>query len=203
MEDSKNEVEEPKENLQEEQELLKETPADEVRNSIIEKFGLDEDVDDELITKLVEDQVESDKKLSTAIKQKIGWRTKASAQVEQNTEDKPQPQAQEKDIEKILDQKLEEREIRLLEVSDELKDQIKAYAKVSGLTVQQTIKSDYFTFLKEKEDAKRKVEEASIGGKHKAPSVQDFSADNPPSPDMSTEEGRKEWENYKKFLKTQ
>jgi len=210
MENIQEEVEEPKENPQEDEELLEETPADEVRSSIIERYGLDNEVDDELITKLVEDQVESGKKLSTAIKQrstaikqKIGWRTKATAQKEQKPEEKPQPQASDEEIDKILDQKLEERELQSLDFSDELKDEIRTYAKAGGLTVKKVLQSDYFKFLKQQEEAKQKVEEAAIGGKHKAPSVQDFSVDNPPSPDMSTKEGQEEWENYKKFLKSQ
>ncbi len=206
MEEVQNKGADPDE-IQQETELLKETPADEVRTSIIEKFGLNEDVDGELIEKLLENEIESGKKLSTAIKQKIGWRTKATARTEQKPEQKPEekPQVQPKaeDIDKILDQKLEERELNSLDISDELKQQIKTYAKAGGLTVKQVLQSDFYKFLKDKEEAKQKVEEASIGGKRRAPSRREFDANNPPKPDMSTEEGRKEWDDYLTWLKTQ
>jgi len=198
----KQELETPKENPEEEQELLKEPVSDEVRLSIIEKYGLDEEANEELITKLVEENLESRKKLSTAIKQKIGWRTKAT-QTEKKPEEKPQPPVKvETDLDKVIDQKLEERELQSLDISDELKREIKTYAKAGGLTIKQALQSDYFKYLKGQEEAKLKVEEATIGGKRRAPSRQEFDLDSPPTPDMSTKEGRGEWENWKKFLKS-
>lgn len=209
MEEFQKEGADPKENLREEQELLKETPADEVRSSIIEEYGLDEDTNDELINRLVEKEIESGKRLSTAIKQKIAWRTKAEARTEQKSEEKPQlqpggqPQVlDDKILDQKLNEKLEERELSSLEISDELKSELKTYAKAGGLTVRQAIQSDYFKFMKDKEDAQRKVEEAAIGGKRRAPSRQEFEIDKIPAPDMSTESGRKEWADYQKFLQS-
>jgi len=198
MENIQNEVEEPKENLQEEQELLKETPADDVRNSIIEKYGLDNELDEELITKIQATEATSRKALSTAVKQKIGWRTKAQA----GAEEKPvEIHGETGEMRDEIRKELEAREVESLEVSDETKEQIKSYAKANSLTVKQIMDSDFYKFLKNQEDSKQKVEEASIGGKRRAPSTTEFSSDGPPDVDMATEEGQKTWEAYKVFLK--
>ena len=131
------------------------------------------------------------------------------AEVENKELKKPKPEAKkepisakEDDIEKIVDRKLEERDLSSLEVSDELKKELKTYAKAGGLTLKQAMASDYFNFLKEKEAKTEKIENASIGGKRRAPSGQKFSAENPPKPDMSTPSGRAEWADYLKFLRT-
>lgn len=209
MENIQKEVQEPKENLEEEKELLKEPEPDEVKQSIIDQFGLNEDADGELIEKLVADKIESGKRLSTAIKQKINWRTKASSPKEQKVEDKPQqpdkqPVFDESIIDKKVLEKLEERELESLEISDELKQEIKTYAKASNLTVKQVLKSEYYQYLKQKEEAERKVEEASIGGiKRKSPTRKEFSSMKPSDFDLSTEEGRKSWDEYKAYLKKQ
>ena len=214
MENIQNEVGQPKEDLAQEQELLKETPVDEVRKSIIDEYGLNEDIDGDLIEKLANKQLESNKKLSTAIKQKIGWRTKAEAkaeektQVEQKKEDKPQVQPKPKEdfveiINQKVEEKLEEKELDSLDLSDELKSEIKNYAKATGLKISKVLKTDYFNFLKEKEENAKKVEKAGIGGKRNAISTKEFSLTKPPKPDMSTKEGIEEWEAYEKWRKTQ
>ncbi|MBT9164953.1 MAG: hypothetical protein DDT23_00964 [candidate division WS2 bacterium] len=193
---------------EQEDELLKEAPSDEVKLSVIEKYGLNEEIDEELINKLVEGELESRKKLSTAIKQKRSWREKAESHIEKNTEGKSQPPIQsqvfdEKVLDQKLNEKLEERELQSLDVSDELKQEVKTYAKASGLNIKQVLKSDYFKFLKQEEEKKQKVDEAAIGGKHRAPSRQEYSAENPPEADMSVKEGREEWDRYVQWLKSQ
>jgi hypothetical protein len=206
MENIQNEVQEPKENLIEEQELLKEPEADSIKSSVIEKYGLNEGVDDDLISKLTEEEISHKKSLATAIKQKISWRTKANTpKEEKKPEDKPQPLSpvnpvfDDKIIDQKLNEKLEERELESLDISDELKKELKTYAKAANLTVKQAQNSDYFKYLKDKEVAKQKSEEASIGGKRRTITQNDFSSVKPNDFDLSTEEGRKEYENFKKW----
>lgn len=193
----------PEEEKQQEEELLKETPVDELRKSVVEKFNLNEDIDSELIDKLVAETDSQRKTLSKAIKQKRSWREKTEAQTERKPEEKPQPSIAPKvdDIASVVDQKLDERELDSLEMSDGVKKDIKSYAKAANLTIKQAMKSDYFKFLKEKEENAVKVEEASIGGKRRALTQKDFSAVSLKDFDLSTEEGRKEYEEYKKFRK--
>jgi hypothetical protein len=195
-----------KENLAEEQELLKEPEADTIKSSVIEKYGLNEEVDGDLIAKLTEEEVSHRKSLATAIKQKISWRTKANTPLEEKKiEEKPQPLSvaspvfDDKIIDQKLNEKLEERELESLEISDELKKELKTYAKAANLTIKQAQSSDYFKYLKDKEEAKRKSEEASIGGKRRVITQNNFSSVKPNDFDLSTEEGRKEYENFKKW----
>ena len=192
-------------------EVLKETPDDEVRKSVSDKFGLDEDDDKDLIDKLVEEKTSDKKELSKAISQKRTWREKATARTEQKEKEKPETteapvETKTEDvselINKTVNEKLEEKELNAIDISDEVKTEIKAYAKAKDFSIKQVLDSDFFKFLKEQEDAAVKVEEASIGGKRKAPTKQDYS-DSVPKPDMATKEGRREWADYKKWLKSQ
>ena len=82
MEEIQNEGVDPKEKQQEE-EALKEVKDDDIRSSVIEKYGLSEDDNSELIDKLVNDFRRGKKELSTAIRQKRDWRTKAQTPKEE------------------------------------------------------------------------------------------------------------------------
>lgn len=56
------------------------------------------------------------------------------------------------DVDARVNAVLEKRELEALDVSDDLKKQIATFAKVSGLSVKQALKSDYIQFLKDKEE---------------------------------------------------
>jgi hypothetical protein len=193
------------EEKQQEEELLKETPEDEVRQATIEKFGLNEEVDGELITKLVEDGLESRKKLSTAIKQKRSWRTKAQeAGIKPKSEEIPQPKGQEPistNVESIIDKALDKRELDSLELSDELKKQVETYAKVQGVSVKKALSSDYVSFLREKEEKKERVENASLGTGRKGTAKKDYSDMKPEDFDLKTPEGKAEFAKYEDYLR--
>ena len=108
------------------------------------------------------------------------------------------------DIKKLLEEALEERELDSMDdVSAELKNKLKVYAKTEGITVREAKKSDYCTFLQEKEKAANVVEDASIGNKHKATSKKEFNLVTPPKFDMTTEDGRKEYSEYKSWRNSQ
>ena len=73
------------EELKLEEEALNEPSKDEVRTSVIEKFGLTEDSQSDLVDKLVEETLEQKKVLGKAIKQKRDWRDKAKPKEEIKT----------------------------------------------------------------------------------------------------------------------
>jgi hypothetical protein len=207
MENFQEEIEQSKEELAQEEELLKEVPVDEVRKSVIEKNGLNEDVDGELIDKLTNDTTELRKQLATAIKQKRSWREKATAKIEPKKEvETPQPSQNhnlsEGDISKKFKEMLDEEKLNAIDLDDEAKQEIKAFAKAANMPLSQALKSDFFIFKKEKYDANRKVEEAAIGGKHGSPSRQDFDINNPPEID-GTEESFARLDAWKNWRKTQ
>jgi len=197
----------PKEKLAEE-EALKEVPEDTIRSEVIEKYGLNEDDNSELIDKLVGDFKEGRKNLSTAIRQKIDWRTKAQTPKGEKQEVKPQEPAQKttpptsvEDIDKLVGEKFEERDLASMELSDELKSEVKAYAKAKKISYREAAKSEYITFLKGKEDERIKAEEASASSSGKSiKAKRDFG---------NLSEGEianlddEEFAEYKKWLKTQ
>jgi len=206
MEDSKKEVAELNEKPQDD--VIEDKTDDEIRESIIEKFGLNEDENSELIEKLVSHEVESNKKLSTAVRQKIGWREKfnavKSAETTVKTETKQDKVEISDDlIQKKIDETIEKRELESLEVSDTLKTEIKNYAKLNGVSVKQARNSSYIKFLENEEARKSTAEDASISTTHKSKTMKNFDNVSPKDFDLSTEEGRKDFADYKKYLSSQ
>ena len=101
-------------------------------------------------------------------------------------------------------EKLDDKEFDALDVSDEAKKELRVYAKANSLSARDVLKTDFFKFMKDKEEAKALEEKASIGGKRGAPSKKDFSEINPAKDfDLRTEEGQKAYEEWKEWLKTQ
>ncbi len=107
-------------------------------------------------------------------------------------------------VDKRVKEILEEKELDAIDISDAAKIDLKAYAKAKNLTSKQVKESDYFKFLKQKEDDEKKVEEASIGKGHASQTKKDFSKVNPAKDfDLSTKEGQDQFEEYKNWLKNQ
>lgn len=182
------------------EEILKEKVDDEIRQQVIEKYGLDELEHIDLIEQLVEDQKEFSKKLSTAIKQKRRWREEAykkEAPKEQKKEEIPPS-----DIERLIDERFDQRELEASNLSDELKREAQAYARSKGARIREALNSPYIQFLKTEEEKKQKEEAASLGFKAKRQAVRDFSGKSPKDFDLTTEEGRKGYEEYKNWLKS-
>ena len=165
MENIRNEGVDPTEK-QHEEEALKVVSDDELRSQVIEKYGLEEDDNPDLIDKLVEDRKEGQKNLSTAIRQKIDWRAKAQTpkEKEEGTPPKETPPPQ-VDIDAVVNAKFEERDLALLDLGDEVKAEVKAYAKAKGVSVHEAAKSEYIGFLRTKEEDKIREREASASTK--------------------------------------
>ena len=64
-------------------------------------------------------------------------------------------------LDKIIDEKFEERDLASMDFSDELKSEVKAYAKAKGISYREAAKSPYFDFIKGKEDERIQADEAS------------------------------------------
>ena len=191
-----------------EEEALKESPSEEVRSQVVKDLGLNEDTDTDLIDKIVEGKTKELKKLSTAIKQKRSWREKAQSSKEQKKEDKPQQlsaQLTEEELLKKVDAKVDERlqkqELSSLELSDELKEEVKSYAELKKMSIKEALNSPYLQFRKQEEEKQQRNNAASIGSKRKAGAKINYDQMKPTDFDMSTEEGRKEFHEYEKTLK--
>jgi len=191
-----------------------ESKEDEIKTEIIEKFGLDEEENADLIESLVQDKIEERKQLSTAIKQKVAYREKLKAQEssgqeeeEQKKEKKSQTTTDEDGLlEKLkitIKQELEERDLKSFDLEDEIKAEVRDYAKLKNITYAEALKSDYIQFRKQALETLKREEKASASSKGKAFGMaqRDFSQMSPNDFDLTTKEGREEFEEYKKFKK--
>lgn len=113
-------------------------------------------------------------------------------------EDSPK---QEPDLDKLVEEKLNERDLASMDLSDNLKSEVKTYAKAKGVSYREVLKSPYFNFIKEQEDAKTRSEEASASSSSKTTkSKQDFgNLKDEDIKNLSDEE----FEQYKGWLKSQ
>lgn len=200
MENDNKNVPTPEE-LQAEQAALVESKEDEIRANVIAEFGFDEAADADRIDKLVTKEIESAKKLSAAIGQKINYRTKlqeASKDIAPKPEVKPTDPA---DIEKIIATTLEKRDLDSLEYSAELKKEIQRVAQITGVSVKQAARDPYIVAKIGDWEKTQKAEEAAISRTNRSSGKKNYSIDNPPELDMSTPEGRKEWDDYKEAMR--
>ncbi|MCR4307125.1 MAG: hypothetical protein NUV80_01035 [Candidatus Berkelbacteria bacterium] len=189
------------EDLKEEAEATKDKTEQEIRDSVIAEYGLDETVDSDLVSKLTEKELAHRKQLSKTIGQKIKAREALKNFKPKETPAepaKPASPAEPVDVDTRVNEILNERDLRSLEVSDELKQEIRTYAKAKDISYLEASKSSYITFMKEQEEKKAKIEKASISPKQKANSAAiEFSKDTKSSDfDVTTPEGR---EAFKKF----
>jgi ethanolamine utilization protein EutQ (cupin superfamily) len=183
----------PAEETPEEEEVV-EANEDEVRSYIINELGIDED-DEELISKLVERELSQKQKLSEAIRQKINWREKAK----QGPEPKPTNQ---QDVKSEILSILEEERLEDMELPEGLKEEVRKISKLNNISVKKAAQDPYVLYKKQELEAAAKVQDATISRTNKGKSVK-FDPANPPQVDMSTEEGRATWDEYKEFLKNQ
>jgi len=113
----------------------------------------------------------------------------------------PIQKAPAEDLDKILDEKLNERDLASMSLSDELKVEVKAYATAKGISYSEASNSNYINFVKEEEEKKNRIEDASVSSKNKSGGAKrDFSK-------LSEEEieglSDEEFVAYKEYLKTQ
>ena len=69
------------------------------------------------------------------------------------------------DVDEIISKKFEERDLASLELSDDIKGEVKAYSKAKGIPVHEAAKSPYIEFLKAQEADKIREREASASTK--------------------------------------
>lgn len=105
------------------------------------------------------------------------------------------------DLDRLVEEKLNERELASMDLSDTLKTEVKAYAKAKDISYREAAKSDYFNYVKGMEDARRKAEEASASSSGNTTKARrDFS-------NLSDEDIKnlpdEDYKEYKTWLKTQ
>lgn len=188
-----------------EQEALADAQESELRTTLAEELGLSEDEDGDKLDKLVAREMKNRKLLSTAVRQKIDWRTKA-------TGDKPpvkkvaskdgplDAEAIRKEAEEATEAKLEQRDLDDMEYSDTVKSEIKKLARLQSMSVRKAAKDPYIQHLIAEEVKTAAVNEAANNGTRKGKSGVKIDVSKPLDVndfDLSTEEGRKSWADAK------
>jgi hypothetical protein len=180
-----------------EEEAQQEVKDEELREDLAEKFGLDPDEQGELLDKIVEREKANREKLSGAIKQKISWREKY--QTFEKPKEKPEggekPNKQEiPDIDKLVDQKLTERlearELETLDLSDDLKAEVKDLARLKGISVREAAQLPYIQSRREEIEREQRIQAATPKRSKKGSFVSNVDPSKPLDPeDFKTSDG--------------
>lgn len=188
------------EELEEEEKALADSKEEDIRNSVIEKYDLDEDIDADLVTKLTEDFIAQRKSFGKVVSQKRNWREKAltTKPKEEKKEEKVEnPDI--KEIERMVEERFFNRDLEELEVDDEIKESIKQLSKVENISVKEAYSNPYIQFLVSQKETENKAL-GSIPKRKSSVTVKQGTdaALDPNNYDLSTEAGRAEWEAAKK-----
>ena len=185
-----------------EAEISKEVNEDEIRERLAEVLGVDPDEQSDLLEKLVEREKSYHERLSGAIKQKINWRTKAQASektqsksVESKSRSEELPDIEEV-VERKLAERLEARELESLNLSDDLKTEVKDLAKLKGISVREAAQLPYIKSRVEEVEREERVKAAIPKRSNKGSYATSFDPSKPLDPedfDFNSEEGIKAW----------
>lgn len=192
-----------KEELLAEDEALKESKEEEIKNSVIEKYGLNEEDNADLIEKLTKDIIAQQKSFGKVVSQKRTWREKAigdkKAVVKEDKKNLTEDELLLKAT-KLVEDKFFDRDLKQLEYSDNLKEEVKKLAKLKEISILEAKSDPYIVYLKSQEDSAEKLEKATIVRKNNGNArVIDTSKPlNPSDFDLTTKEGRDEWDKAKK-----
>lgn len=187
------------EELAAEKEYTTEAKEDAIRESIIKEFEFDpnDEKDKARIDKAVKRELESRGKLSKAVGQKIKYRdvfTKAKGLIPPKPAPKKEGETEEDPIQAAFDK----RDLEEMEYPDELKESIKKVAKTEGISVRQATKDPYIVSKIEAWKKEKGVDGAGLSRKDNTSgggSSGDGDVDlTPPDVDVTTPEGRKEYD---------
>ncbi len=206
--DTKNQdIIESAEDLEIEKNAQIEVKEDEIKAKIAEELGIDPEDEPELIEKLVKKELAHKKELFGAIKQKMTWRDKAK-----NTkpEDIPTDAKNQNGkvhisnidelVDKKLNERLEERELKDQHLPEELETEVKDLAKIKGISIREAAQLPYIVSRKEAIEREERLKSSIPTGKNKGSyrsSVDPSKPLNPANYALDTEEGRKAWKSDK------
>ncbi|UOF78913.1 hypothetical protein [Caudoviricetes sp.] len=193
--------------IAEEQDALAEAKEDEVRTKIVSDLGIaDDDSNKDLIDKLVTREMDQRGKLSKAIGQKIKLRdqlhgkppvktTTSTSKVNMTAEEIAETAA------KAAREEYEKRDLATMGHSDKVKDQIKRIAQIQNVSVLVAAQDPYIQSLIEGEKKQQAIDDAAKNGKGRTKIGVTIDVSKPLDVsqfNLSTEEGRAEWEEAKK-----
>lgn len=198
-------MEEEIKNSQNDEEKVVEFNQEKVLEKIVSDYDLDVDEDEDLILKLLEDKKAEHLKLSNAIGQKIKYRTELS-QLKTNSasalpKEQPKESAKEAPIEvsKTVQEILDKRDLEEMGLPEDLEKELRKLASIQNISIKKAALDPYFIYKKEEFEKTDRVSKASISNKNNGTQAT-IDTSSVPEVDLSTEEGRKKWEDYKKAL---
>ena len=181
--------------LEAENKELEEVKEDDIREKIAEELGINSFEQEDLLDKAVKREIAHRKKLSATIGQKISWREKALKS--ETTEPKPTAKEIENTgVRATLSSMLEEERLNDMDISDELKAEIKKIADINKTSVKKASQDPYILYRKKELEDAAKAEDATISRKNRGVGVK-FDPDKIPNFDVSTKEGQKLWKEWK------
>jgi hypothetical protein len=146
------------ENIQKDEAMPQVRKEEEIRADIITEFGFDEEADVERIDKLVAKQMESDKKLSDAIGQKIKYRTEKEELLKNPPKVEPPKEENKFSPKDYL-------ALSQAKVPAEKFDEIQEYANFKKISLAEALNTDYVKdTLKRHEEEKKSAEATNTDG---------------------------------------
>lgn len=178
---------------------------EEIREKVIDEFGVDPDENDDLVEKLVEREKQHKEQLGKAIQQKIKYRKKAKSQSQEDQDDQGDTrsntnQGDTPDVEQLVEQKLQQRELENMDLPDKVKKEVKDLAQFKSISVREAANHDYIQDMKERIEREERATKATPkrNGKAKPAGKTDPSqAPDPANYDFDSEDGRKAWDQAK------
>ena len=182
-----------------EQEALAKIDPEVIKAEIVAETGLDEVDNADVIEKMVAREVKTREIASKAIGSKIKTRTELD-ELKKNPP-KIEKKVEADEVEKTVSAALEKRDLEALDYPDDLKAEIKKVASTQGVSIRQALSDPYVKFKTDAYQKEKDATEAGISRTNRTSGSQKFDFNNPPDVDVSTEEGRAEWEKWKEQAK--
>lgn len=191
----------------EEKEGLAEAKAEELKTSLATKYGIDPDSEADLLQKIVDNELSHREKLSKTIKQKISWREKAGTK--KPGDQKPpaggKPNVLDADaIAALIDSKVAERldgeKLKSLDLPDTLQSEVREIAKIRGISIGEAAKLPYILTRIDEVKQEERIKNATPGRNNNSSHQTSIDPSKPLNPsdfDLSSDEGRKAWNDAK------
>lgn len=189
--------------IAEEAEAQDEVTEDEIREKLASDLGIEDDENSkDLLDKLVARETGYRTKLSKAVGQKIKYRELAGGKKPADQKSsKGKVETDPADIAKTIEQKFMQRDLDDLSHSDKVKDEIKAIAERQNISIRKAEQDSYIQHLIAEEARQKTVNDAAKNGKGNSRTGTTIDVSKPLDVsqfNLSTEEGRAEWEDAKK-----
>lgn len=171
---------------------------------ILKEAGVDDEVVEETTNRVRTLEKQRGKKAEKLSKyEELGNVEEIKEQLNKDEDNEPKGkktgEADDDEIDSKIEKKLQERDLKQLPYPDEVKEEIRDWADYKGISIQEAAQADHIQPKIEEWSKENDVQNASISRTGTKPTSK--STQETPDFDMTTEEGRKKWEEHKKKMK--